>query len=351
MNASVPRGRKAVARLLFGAALAALMAVSTGGAATAGTTVDAGPGSGSTVSSRTDAYLKDTSSDVGFEPHGAILSSFFNSPDVKVCPNTSPGCVHSNPVVGSTSYIHANLRANGPYGAGVSFGTLKAYYTTSGGGANWPGDWTPIGSRTIAVAPGGVTSTFITWPNVPSLGHFCILLRWESETDPMLFEGPATSINTQYNNNIVWKNADTVSVGGGGIIVDRPFAVANALNVAAPFDIAVRPLAEPVPGLRLVADLGPELFARWQRGGQQGEGIRVVGRTQIEFADPQRAAIKGILINPGERPVLKLSFSAAQPLQKSYGLQITQVGPLREPGESFVVGGVDYTIEPGRPQA
>ncbi|MEV0395653.1 hypothetical protein [Polymorphospora rubra] len=349
MNTSVPRGRKAVARLLFGAALATLMAVSTGGAATAGTAVDAGPGSGSTVSARSDAYLKDTASDVGSEPHGAILSSFFNSPDVKICAGPTLPCVHSNPVVGSTSYIHANIRRDGPYGTGLSVGTLRAYYTTSGGGAIWPTDWTPIGSTPVAVAP-GVTAVTIPWVNVPSLGHFCILLRWESATDPMTFEGPATSINTQYNNNIVWKNANTVSVGGGGGIIDRPFAVANALNVPAPFDIAVRPLAEPVPGLRVVADLGPELFARWQQAGQQGEGIRVVGRNQIEFADPQRATIKGIRINPGERPVLKLSFSTVQPLQKSYGLQITQVGPLREPGESFVVGGVDYTIEPGRAQ-
>ncbi|MFI2666328.1 hypothetical protein [Micromonospora carbonacea] len=334
-----PRPRR-TARLLFGALLTAALAFSVSGTATAA--IDKGD---FTANARTDVYMRDIASDTGFEPHGAIYSSFFNSPDIKICPTAVECASHTNPIIGSTSYIFVNLRNNGPYGSGIGNGTLKAYYTTSGGAANWPMNWTPIGSKTLPVAP-GVTTTSIAWPNVPSIGHFCLLLRWESATDPMLFEGTATSINTQYNNNIAWKNANTVPAGGSGVISDRPFAMANALAEPAPFDLAFRPLGEPAPGVKIVADLGPELFERWRAAGGQGEGIQVVGRSAVQVVDPYKAQIKGLLIKPEERPVVKLSFTTSQALQKAYTLQVVQVGPASKLGESFDVGGVDYTFEP-----
>ncbi|MFY1672601.1 hypothetical protein ACN27G_21980 [Plantactinospora sp. WMMB334] len=326
---------------LFGAVLATLLTLSTSSAALGG-----GAGNGSTTAApaaeRTDVFMKDIASDVGNEPHGAIYSSFFNSPDVKICPSAVECASHTNPVVGSTSYIFVKLRNPGPYGSGISSGTLRAYYTTSGGAANWPVHWTPIGAKSLPVAP-GETVTSIAWPNVPSIGHFCLLLRWESATDPMNFEGTATSINTQYNNNIVWKNANTVPATPGGPPVDRPYALANALPVPANFDLVFRPADQVVPGVKVVVDLGPELFERWVRNGRAGDGIRVVGRNQLEV-DPARAQIRDLLINPEERPVVKLSFAAGEAVQKPYVLQVLQVGPAREVGEKFVLGGVDYTI-------
>ncbi|MFC6021785.1 hypothetical protein ACFP2T_37180 [Plantactinospora solaniradicis] len=339
-----PRLQRAVI-LLFGAILATLMTVSTSGAALGGAT-GTGSDTGAAVSERTDVYLKDTASDVGYEPHGAIYSSFFNSPDVKICPTAIECASSTNPVVGSTSYIFAKLRNPGPYGQGTSSGTLRAYYTTSGGGANWPAHWTPIGASSLVVAP-GETVTSIAWPNVPSIGHFCLLLRWESATDPMSFEGTSTSINTQYNNNLVWKNANTVPATSGGSPTVRPYALANALREPANFDLVFRPVEQEVPGVRIVVDLGPELFERWVKAGRAGDGVKVIGRNQVEV-DPNRAQIKDLLINPDERPVLQLSFAAGEALQKPYVLQVLQVGPAREGGEKFVVGGVDYTIVPGR---
>ncbi|GAB3985909.1 hypothetical protein V1634_29430 [Plantactinospora veratri] len=330
--------------VLFGAVLATLLSVSTSGAALGG--VADGSKAGAAVSARTDVFMKDTASDVGNEPHGAIYSSFFNSPDVKICPSAIECASHTNPVVGSTSYIFVKLRNPGPYGSGISSGTLRAYYTTSGGAANWPAHWTPIGSKSLPVAP-GETVTSIAWPNVPSIGHFCLLLRWESETDPMNFEGTTTSINTQYNNNLVWKNANTVPATPGGPPVDRPYALANALPVPANFDLVFRPLEQAAPNLKIVVDLGPELFERWVRAGRAGDGVRVVGRTELEV-DPNKAQIRDLLINPEERPVVKLSFAAGEGAQKPYVLQVLQVGPAREGGEKFVLGGVDYTIVSAR---
>ncbi|WP_405096195.1 hypothetical protein [Micromonospora sp. NBC_01412] len=344
MRIARTRPRPRVARLLFGAVLTAVMAFAVGGTAA----VAADAGSGMSANARTDVYIRDIASDIGSEPHGAIYSSFFNSPDIKICPTAVECAASTNPVVGSTSYVFAKLNQHGPYGSGISTGTLKAYYTTSGGAANWPLNWTEIGAKPLVVAASGVTTTSIAWNNVPSIGHFCLLLRWESPTDPMLFEGTSTSINTQYNNNIAWKNANTVPAGGGTGVVVRPYALANGLAVPAKYDLAFRPLGEPVPGAKIIADLGPEMFQRWRAAGAPGEGIRVVGNTSIQIVDPAKAQIKDLLINPDERPVLSLSFSTDQVLQRSYVLQVVQVGPAKELGEKYDVGGVDYTFEPAK---
>ncbi len=341
MRIARTRPRPRVAQLLFGAVLTAIMAFSVGGTAA----VAADAGSGVSANARTDVYIRDIASDTGYEPHGAIYSSFFNSPDIKICPTAVECASSTNPVVGSTSYIFVKLNNPGQYGSGISSGTLKAYYTTSGGAANWPAHWTPIGSKPLVVAA-GVTTTSIAWNNVPSIGHFCLLLRWESPTDPMLFEGTATSINTQYNNNIAWKNANTVPAATPGSVSVRPYALANGLAVPAKFDLAFRPLGEAVPGAKIVADLGPEMFQRWRAAGAPGEGIRVVGNTSIQIVDPYRAQIRDLLINPNERPVLSLSFSVDQILQRPYVLQVVQVGPAKELGEKYDVGGVDYTFDP-----
>ncbi|MGC4808303.1 hypothetical protein [Micromonospora sp. DT233] len=337
------RPRPRAARLLLGAALTAVMAFSVGGTAASAVEKDGGIA----ANARTDAYIRDIATDTGLEPHGAIYSSFFNSPDVKICPTAVECATSISPTVGSTVHIFGKLRVPGPYGSGISAGTLKAYYTTSGGAAVWPTHWTPIGSKPVVAAP-GVTTASIEWPVVPTIGHFCLLLRWESPTDPMLFEGSATSINTQYNNNIAWKNANTVPAGPNVGPAVRPYALANPLAAPARYDLAFRPLGEPLPGANIVVDLGPELFERWRAAGGQGEGIRVVGRSAVQIVDPAKAQIKALLINPDERPVLSISFSTSQELQRPYQLQVVQVGPVNDDGRKYDVGGVDYTFEPAK---
>jgi hypothetical protein len=336
MTSTGPRLRRSAARLFVSTALATLMAVTLGGAAQ-------GADAKVAMDDRTDVYIKDIASDVGYEPHGALYTSFFNSPDVKICPDAIECTTHTNPVVGSTSYIFVKLRNPGPYGSGISSGTVRVYYTVSGGSAVWPDHWTEIGAKSIPVMP-GVTTVSIPWPNVPSLGHFCLLVRWESQSDPMLFEGSATYINTQFNNNIAWKNANTVPARPGGV-QERPFAVANALREPALFDLGIRPVGDVVPeGVRVFADLGPVLFERWVKAGAPGEGIRRVGETEVEL-DPYRGQIRDLLINPKERPIVKLRFATGKYVEKPAVLQVVQLGPAVDGDQrKFVLGGVDYTL-------
>ncbi|WP_229401510.1 hypothetical protein [Micromonospora okii] len=189
------RARRAALTLLAGTALAGLL-----GATATAAPPQAEPDRIMTV---TDIYIRDVVADLGYQPH--MGTPLWNSSDIKVCP-TAVECATSQwPVVGMTNYVFVKLRNPGPYGSGTDTGILRLLRTTPGGGRTWPLDWTQIAAQTVTVPP-GVTTVVIPWGAVPGPGHFSILARWESPNDPIVFEGPDISINTQYNNNIAWKD-------------------------------------------------------------------------------------------------------------------------------------------------
>ena len=293
----IPRTvRRSALTLLVGATLATILSISTAAAAPLHSADSAGPTAGTTA--RTDVWMRDTATDVGAQPHG--LNPLWASPDIKVCPTAIECPVSQNPIVGMTNYIFVKLRNAGPYGSGTDNGTLRVYRTTPGGGAAWPADWTPIGG-VAATVPAGVTTVTIPWTGVPGPGHFCLLARWSSASDPMTIEGPDITVNTRYNNNIAWRNVDSVRVTPGGPGSVRPFAIGNPLDRPTRNDILFTPVGAAFQdgGGRVVVDLGPALFERWQAGGKAGTGIRDLGRNQLEIVDPGRASIGNLVLNPG----------------------------------------------------
>lgn len=293
---------------------------------------------------RTDVYIRDYVGDVGVEPHS---NAVWYSPDIKVC-HTAVECPTSlNPIVGVTNYVFIKLNNPGPYGSGTGLGSVHLYRSTPGGGTNWPMHWTPIGVASGVTAPAGVTTVMIPWTGVPGPGHFCLLARWVSGTDPMTFpEGIATVLNAQRNNNIAWRNVDSVKLPPGHS-TPRPFAIGNALDVETRNDLV---LTQPEGafqelGGRIVVDLGDDLFRRWAEAGQQGEGIRQVGETHLEIVDPRQARIIGLTLRPGERPDLTLIFSADPDARPGTTLlHVNQLGLAEEGGEHGDVGGVEYQL-------
>lgn len=256
---------------------------------------------------QTDVFMHDQPTDTGVEPNPN--GSVWQSPDIKVCP-TLADCAGIQPVVGATNYVHVRLHNPGPYGSGTGLGTLKLYRTPAGGSTTWDnatnGDWVYIGQQSVSV-PAGVTVVKIPWSNIPGPGHFCLLARWVSATDPMTFaEGSNTALNTKNNNNIAWRNVQTVR---GKVLepVKSWFTLGNATGRQVKSDLLITGV-KPLPGA-VVIDLGPRLFERWRAGGGQGEGVKQVGETQVQV-DPQRAALRGLLINPGERFQTELTFTS-----------------------------------------
>ncbi|MEU3457366.1 hypothetical protein ABZ671_27745 [Micromonospora sp. NPDC006766] len=325
---------------LTGAALAALLTVTSAGAAQ--------PQEKTAAAARTDVYIRDVAADVGLQPHS--YDPLWQSPDIKVCHTAVECAVSQNPIVGVTNYIFVKLRNPGPYGSGTSTGVLKVYRTTPGGGAVWPTHWTQIGATSV-IAPAGTTTVTIPWTGVPGPGHFCLLARWESPTDPMNFEGPDIGINTRYNNNIAWRNVDSVRFILGGPPIIRPFAIGNSLAVPTKNDLVFTQPKEgglQSIGGRVVVDLGQTLFERWQAGGKVGTGVREVGKTQLEIVDLSKGSLGNLLLNPGERIEFSLLFSAAAATDREFALDVTQFGPDTSGAQRTDLGGVEYLISAGK---
>ncbi|GAB2934702.1 hypothetical protein GCM10027280_23210 [Micromonospora polyrhachis] len=333
-------------RLLVGAVLAALLTMSTAGAALGDTSTTVPSSADSTIAAPTDVYIRDVAADVGLQPHS--YNPLWASPDIKVCHTAVECAVSQNPIVGITNYIFVKLRNPGPYGSGLGNGTLRVYRTTPGGGATWPGAWTQIGAVSVPV-PAGTTTVTIPWNGVPGPGHFCLLARWVSPTDPMVFEGPDISLNTRYNNNIAWRNVNSVNLFVGQPQV-RPFAIGNSLTVATRNDLVFTPVGAPfqAAGGRIIADLGPTLFERWVAAGRPGEGIREVGRNQVEIVSQGSARINDLLLNPGERPEFSLIFTATAATTRPFTLHVNQAGPDKEGAAKTDLGGVEYQITVGQ---
>ena len=222
-------------------------------------------------------------------------------------------------------------------------GVLRVYRTTPGGGATWPTQWTQIGAAGVPVYP-GVTTVTIPWTGVPGPGHFCLLARWVSPTDPMTFEGPNISVNTQYNNNIAWRNVDSVRLTPGGPRVVRPFAIGNvtaAETKNAWSSPSRHEQARRCPGLRRPRP-DPVRALASSRQGRQGSppgrqdraGDRGIGQ----------ASLGGLVLKPGERLEFSLTFSADTALAKETAFNVTQFGPDADGTARADLGGVRYLL-------
>ncbi|MFE9743854.1 vWA domain-containing protein [Saccharothrix saharensis] len=278
---------------------------------------------------QTDVVIRDQVTDTGAEPNPN--GTVWNSPDIKVCPSLAD-CAGIQPVVGGTNFIHVKLNN----ASATSTGTLKLYRTPAGGGTTWNsatnGDWVYIGEQALSVPTGGTVAK-IPWTNVPGPGHFCLLARWVSATDPMTFaEGPNTALNTKNNNNIAWKNLQTVR---GRVFepVKSWFTLGNATGRETKTDLVLTG-EKPVAGT-VVIDLGPRLFERWRAGGGQAEGVKQVGETAFQF-DSKRSALLGVPLQPGERHTAELTFTPEAP-----GDYLTTLVQFVE-GEDH--GGVAYRV-------
>ncbi len=299
------------------------------------------------ITADTDVYIRDYVGDAGVEPHS---NSVWTSPDIKVCPTPVECATSQNPEVGSMNYIFVKLNNPGPYGSGADIGNLDVYRSSPGGGTGWSPspDWTSIGGVLgLSVAASGVTTAVIPWPDVPGPGHFCLLARWVSANDTMSFaEGPNTVLNTQRNNNIAWRNVDSVDLFAG-VVEERPYALGNPGSRQIATDLAFTDVRNGflAAGGRLTVDLGPELYARWREGGGRATGVKQTGEYAFEISDFRQARFYGVLLSPRTRPELKLRFSLGAGYSKgSHVIRVNQFAPLGEGTRPVDVGGVEYQV-------
>ncbi|MEU3764685.1 hypothetical protein AB0E55_06440 [Amycolatopsis keratiniphila] len=290
---------------------------------------------------RSDVFIRDNTSDVGFEPS---TGSLYSSPDIRVC-LTEIRCLTDDPVAqGDNAFIHVTLNNPGPYGDKLEKGTLQVYYTKQGTVAQWASQWTYIGSKTGVSVPYGTKTVVIPW-KVPLGSHFCLLARWLSPTD-LPTEGLSTSANARNNNNIGWHNVNVLPFRIK-IPEYRPIVFGwDGPDPTAVGDIVFTQPGRPFTGPgRITIDLGPDLAARWRAAGAKGEGVARIGETELAIVDPQRARISGLTFKSGEQVGARLSFTAGAEAAggQQYTVNVTQVD---QRGEE--VGGVEYRLSEAR---
>lgn len=360
METAGKRTRRTARAMLLGSALAVLLTVTTAGAASgAGTDGAAGAARAATgagteqaapAAPRVDVYMRDFVGDSGAEPHTS--SSVYQSPDIKVCPGVIECASSQNPTAGGTNWVFVTLHRPGPADSPFdASGTVKLYYTAQGGSALWDSDWTEINTASVIIPAAATTVTVpLKWEDVPGPGHFCLLARWVSAQDPMAvaeLPGSLTITNTRNNNNIIWRNVDSVAPLPGGDSEVRPYTIGNGLDVPTHNDIVfTQPGGRPLPELggRLVVDLGQTLFERWRRGGGVGVNVRQVGSTQFEIVDPRQARLGNLVLEPKERLSFRLLFSAKAGAQGQTVLNVAQWGQEAPNRGLTDIGGVGYEI-------
>lgn len=193
------RSRRTARSVFLSSVLAVLSAVTATGPASAASV----KGTGSSIASRTDVYIRDNAADNGNEPS---TGAFYASPDIKVCWHETECASSQTPIVGATNWVYVTLNRPGPMetSGGEAKGTVLLY-RSGAGWTSWPSDWLYIGSSELTSVPlVGTKTVKIKWPNVPGPGYYCLLARWISSTDPMTVpEGVDAPANAR-NNNITW---------------------------------------------------------------------------------------------------------------------------------------------------
>ena len=224
-------------------------------------------------------------------------------------------------------------------------GNLKLYYANASSSLVWPAGFTQIGDVAIVGFAANSTKVVeVSWPDPPGSGHYCMIARWESASDPMaVAESADVDANTRNNNNVVWRNMDIAALGGDSFrtsfearstrgrgfwlrwraLGERPFLPAGIVR----FSISVdgKPVrGRPGPGIVPAGD---------------GYLVRVSG-AQIFFSLPKDVTGKDVT------STVDVQFRRTPGIEnRHYRFEIDQLEPSPSTGALDVVGGMAYDID------
>ena len=186
---------------------------------------------------KSDVWIKDKAVDEGGEYDPATVGlNMWESEDIWVRTNgCDGGLVHQNAEFGQTNCVYVRLHNRDQ----PASGTLDVRYANAGLGLAWPTDWQLISTASASPAANATVVIGIPWsPPAPgATGHFCLLARWLSPSDPMTWaETSDVNFNTRFNNNIAWKNIHIVNLlalrpGGDGFIVRNTLRETAHINI------------------------------------------------------------------------------------------------------------------------
>jgi hypothetical protein len=307
---------------------------------------------------RTDVWMKDTWSDTGAEPDPLTAGQpMYQSPTIWVLNAQDPQFLHQhqhqNPEFGSPNWAYVKLHNGGA----AQTGTLRLYYGAASTGLIWPGSFTQIGAVTVTIPASSTRIVEIPWSNLPGVGHYCLVARWESTADPMHAEGSDINANTIANNNIVWRNVNIVDDHD----MDRPISL--IVRNTDPRNRAIAALLIRLPrnanGLsfarygQVTFELDPRL-TRLTGDAVRPDGLTGRGATWTLASGAEQAQLTGLILPPGGegRLTIRLRRPPANAPRDVFRLEVEQ-WQLGLPGTRAAgvrirrVGGVSYDIRTG----
>jgi uncharacterized repeat protein (TIGR01451 family) len=301
---------------------------------------------------RSDAWMKDAWQDTGGEPDAyTVGQDMWRSPYLWVRNAQDVALVHEhehqNPMDTATNYVYAKL-LNGSESS--MSGTLRLYWAEAAAGLAWPTDWTEFAAVAVTLSANSSKVAEATW--VPSgLGHYCLLARWESASDPMhTAEGASVSANVRNNNNIIWKNVEVVPYTGPDCEQEREMLliVRNVGNLAGEeveqLDLILRPSMEMREEWLRYFDYVDLDMGRLMDNWKSMEGFEKVGETRLRLISGKSGVLQGISMKPREAEKIRVLAKASCKLfpadLTNLGFEVVQIAL----GDREPVGGVSYIV-------
>ena len=308
-------------------------------------------------SGASNVWMKDTWNDTGLEPDARTATEdMWKSPYIWVR-TAQDGLIHQhehqNPVFGAQNWVYVKLQ-NG--GATPANGNLEVYGASASTSLTWQRDWTLLSSTSVSALPAHSTKVIeVPWNNLPGTGHFCLVARWNSPTDPMATqEGGDINANVRANNNLVWRNLHIVDLMLGAnaeamVNVMNPDDGNEAITIAvrSPSD---RAKASFLASGQVLVELDDTLRKAWKDGGARGTGFRTDGDGLI--IGEGEATLENVLLPFQRVGRMKLIFRRLPGTPKrEYLVDVEQRRSATFATAhklSAVVGGVSYEIHTDR---
>jgi hypothetical protein len=328
--------RRSALRGLIAVAVGLVVTVTSSAAARPDTTNGDGP----VTTGTSNVYLKDTPSDDGTEPN-PTPQALHESQAIKICPLGPTECAEgpdtNKLLIGNSYSVWITLHND----SNVAYtGTLRLLRTIPKAGTDWHRDWYMVGqSAPDLEVPTPGRKVRIDFHNVPGPGHFCLAAQWLSVDDPMGSEFADMYTTVKYNNNLAWRNVNSIDLKSDVRSATRPMGITNVGFTANRTNLVFTATGTPFQnaGGTVVADLGPTLFQRWNAAGGHGYNIqRGPGASQLTVGAAY-ARIDELPLNPGEQITLTLRFALPPPpmstsnvlaqVAATYQLSVTQGRP------------------------
>jgi hypothetical protein len=301
-----------------------------------------------------DVWMRDTWDDTGAEPDPKTnAQSMWRSPYIWVRNAKDVNLIqqhrHENPIFGQPNWVYVKLHNGGDTAA---TGKLEVYYANASAGLTWPSNWTLLGDSAVnQFAAHSSQVVELNWPTLPGSGHYCLIARWVSESDPMTHaETAKIGTNVRNNNNIVWRNVNIVA-GSPDQSEEVAFEVRPPDGDYDRMIIRLGPTADEMNGSFLIygsASLrldGP-LFMAWRSGGMLGNGVELQEDNTILITNPAGGTLEIMaadMLAPG-RVSIHIRRPRSTPA-RVFHLEATQ--HYRRDGREVQAGGVTYELVPG----